>query len=233
LENIEQYGYQIPNFNSKVNLLEHLLNSNDEMSKVLVFAKTKKMADVLFEKMEPKFSEKLGIIHSSKSQNYRFDTVNRFDEGSIRCLIATDIIARGLDVSSVTHVINFDLTDTAEKYIHRIGRTGRSEKKGIAIAFVSEEEAEYLEQIENLMNLKLPILELPEEVELSDELIPLEVPDDYVPFNHHKAKQHEPSGPAFHEKSDKNKKVNNKIRKVEAMKMKYGKPQKRKPKKRK
>lgn len=230
LEHIEQLGYSIQNFNSKANLLERLLSDDTAMTKVLVFAKTKKMADALFERMESVFTEKIGIIHSSKSQNNRFDTVAKFEDGTVRCLIATDIIARGLDVTTVTHVINFDLTDTPEKYIHRIGRTGRSEQKGISISFVSDEDREYLEEIEALMNKQITILDLPIDLELSEELIALEKPSEYVPFNPHKIKKRVPSGPAFHEKKEKNKKVNNKIRKKEKMKLKYGKPIKKRRK---
>jgi len=232
LEHIEQVAFKLPNFNSKANMLELLLKQNQDMSKVLVFVKTKKMADALFDRLSPVFEDALGIIHSSKSQNYRFKTVDQFQDGTCRCLIATDIIARGLDVMAVTHVINFDLTDTPEKYIHRIGRTGRSEMKGIAISFVSEEDSEYQKKIESLMNQSITVRELPEELILSEELIDLEKPIDYVPFDVHKTKKVEPSGPAFHEKKEKNKKVNNKIRHVELMKMKYGKPKKR-PSKRK
>lgn len=227
LENIEQYAYSIPNFNSKANLLELLLQQQPEMSKVLVFAKTKKMADALYERLEPNFPENLGIIHSSKSQNNRFATVDNFQNGTYRCLVATDIIARGLDVSSVTHVINFDLPDTPEQYIHRIGRTGRAERKGITLAFVSEADQEYLQEIEALMELPLETLPLPEDLVLSDELIQLEKPSLYVPFNEHKNRVYVPTGPAFHEKKTKNTKVNKKIRRAEKMRLKYGKPQTR------
>lgn len=227
LENIEQYAYTIPNFNSKANLLELLLQQKTEMAKVLVFAKTKKMADALYERLEPSFPENLGIIHSSKSQNNRFATVDNFQNGTYRCLVATDIIARGLDVSSVTHVINFDLPDTPEQYIHRIGRTGRAERKGITLAFVSEADQEYLQEIEKLMDLTLETLPLPEDVELSEELIQLEKPSLYVPFNEHKNRVYVPTGPAFHEKKSKNTKVNKKIRRAEKMRLKYGKPQTR------
>lgn len=224
LENIEQYGYEVPNFNSKANLLELLLNENEDMQKVLVFVSTKKMADALYERMSPYFEEKTGVIHSSKSQNNRFDSVDKFQDGTYRFLIATDVIARGLDVSLVTHVINFDLTETAEKYIHRIGRTGRAEKKGIAISFVSEQEQSYKTKIEELMSLKIAMLASPENLVITEELIELEKPVVHIPFNNHKMKKIVPSGPAFHEKKEKNKKVNKKIRRAEKMKLKYKKP---------
>ena len=164
LENIEQYAYEAPNFNSKANLLEYLLHDNAGMRKVLVFCATRRLADALYERMEPVFGEQVGIIHSSKSQNYRINSINSFADGTFRFLIATDLVARGIDVSLVTHVINFDLSDTAEKHIHRVGRTGRAEEKGIAISFVSPEETTYKEQVEELMGTGIPIHPVPEQV---------------------------------------------------------------------
>ncbi len=233
LENIEQYAYAVPNFNTKANLLELLLKEHPEMSKVLVFAGTKKLADALYERLAPAFDEEsMGIIHSSKSQNNRFATVEKFQDGTYRFIIATDIIARGLDVSSVTHVINFDLPDTAEKYVHRIGRTGRAEERGVAVSFIREEEdKEYRAAIEELTGLPIPIRPNPEGLEVSDELISLEVEVEHIPFTDPNAKRFEPTGPAFHEKKAKNQKVNRKIRRAEAMKLKYKKPKTRGQKK--
>jgi len=233
LENIDQYIYEAPNFNTKANLLELLLQEDAEMTKVLVFVSTKKMADALYERMSNKdLSEDeldvVGVIHSSKSQNNRFATVNRFMDGTYRYIIATDIIARGLDVYGVSHVINFDLPEIPEKYIHRIGRTGRAEQKGIAISFVSEKEENYKENIEQLMKMTLPLRITPNALVVSSELIQLEKPVEFVPFNNHKMKAHKPSGAAFHEKLDKNKKINNKVRYEEKMKKKYKKQYKKK-----
>ena len=231
LENIEQFYYEVPNFNSKANLLELLLDENPDISKLLVFAGTKKMADALYERMEPKFGEAVGIIHSSKSQNNRFDTVNQFQEGTYRFIISTDVIARGLNVFEVTHIVNFDMPPVAEQYIHRIGRTGRAEKKGVAISFVSEKEKPYQTAIENLMKLEITACPQPENLELSDELIELEIPKEIVPFDNHKNKTHEISNPAFHEKKDKNKKVNTKVHHADKMMKKYGKKKTRGAKK--
>ncbi len=232
LENIDQYSYEAANFNTKANLLELLLEQDKEMQKVLVFVGTKKIADALYERMSKDKGEEeildFGVIHSSKSQNNRFDTVNKFMDGSYRFIIATDVIARGLDVAEVTHVLNFDLPDVAEKYIHRIGRTGRAEQKGIAISFISEKEEVYREQIQKLMGMTIPTRFAPEGLVVSEELIPLEIVPDFIPYNNHKMKSHKPSGDAFHEKLDKNKKVNNKIRHEELMKKKYKKQYKKK-----
>ncbi len=231
LENIEQSAYNVPNFNTKVNFLKLLLNENEEMSKVLVFVSTKKLADLVFERLEEDFGERLGIIHSNKAQNNRFNTVKEFHAGTIRALIATDIVARGIDVSEVTHVINFDVPAVPENYMHRIGRTGRADKNGIAISFVTDKERVFQEQLEELMNQPIPIIDLPENLEISTELIPHEMPTVAMPNMDLKMERREPSGPAFHEKKDKNKKENRKVRYVEKMKAKYKRPIRRKPKK--
>ncbi len=236
LENISQQAYKVPNFNTKANLLELLLDRDEAMAKILVFVSTKKLANALYERMEQKYGEKVGVIHSSKSQNNRFDAVNNFQAGEIRFLINTDIIARGLDVYGITHVINFDLPDNPEKYIHRIGRTGRAEEEGIAISFVAEKDEKLQEQIETLMSKKIDVLECPEDLVFSDELIELEKFVEHIPFDNHKVKRFTPSGPAFHEKKEKNKKVNVRISRDDKMKAKYKKPltrgqKKRKPKK--
>lgn len=224
LENINQHYYAIENFNSKANLLELIMKEDPAMAKVLVFVDTKKLANALYERLHTSFEEKVGIIHSSKSQNFRFNAVESFQNGTFQCLIATDIIARGLDVSSVTHVVNFDLPEHPEKYIHRIGRTGRATQKGVAISFVTEVEEAYKQKIEKLMDLTIPQLELPKHLTLSEELIDLEKFDGELLTNKFLTKEHVPSGPAFHEKKEKNKKVNRKVRHEDLMKLKYKKP---------
>jgi ATP-dependent RNA helicase RhlE len=226
LENIEQIAYKVPNFNSKVNLLTHLLKKDPSMKKVLVFAGTRKMADALYDKVVINFEEKVGVIHSYKAQNNRFNTVNKFEDGTFKFIIATDIVARGLDVSGVTHVVNFDLPNVAEQYIHRIGRTGRAESKGIAISFIAPSDLDSKKEIEALMALKISIIDVPEDVVFSDELIDLEIEKDYVD-EEKTPKSFFEGGGAFHEKSDKNKKVNTKIRHKDLMRAKYGKPKKR------
>ena len=231
LENIDQYYYEAENFNTKANLLKFLFDQDETMSKVLVFAGSKKYADILYQRMEEHYGEEaVRAIHSSKSQNHRFASVEAFQTGDVRILIATDIIARGLDISLVTHVVNFKMTDVPEKYIHRIGRTGRAEQRGVAISFVSEDDQANKQAVEELMNLELTKKAAPEGLVISEELIDLEKPIDFVPFNNHKNKTFVPENPAFHEKSAKNSKTNVVIRKSERMKAKYKKPIKRRPK---
>ncbi len=227
LENIAQFGYHVPNFNTKINLVHTLLETGVDMNKVLIFVESKKFADRLFEQVEPNFPGEVGVIHSNKAQNNRFNTVKSFQSGEYRILIATDIISRGLDISEVTHVINFDTPDVAENYIHRIGRTGRYDKEGISITLISPHEIKFQEEIEKLMNRTITLLDLPEGLEISTELTDDEIPKVVMPNVQIKLPKRDNVGAAFHEKKDKNKKVNNKIRLKEKMHAKYGKPKTR------
>ena len=208
LEQIMQIGYHVPNFYTKINLLTHLLQTDETMDKVLVFIGTKKLADKLFNALSPLFPEQIGIIHSNKSQNFRIRSVEEFREGKFRILIATDIIARGLDISEVSHVINFDTPELPEDYMHRTGRTGRADKEGVAITFISELEQEHQMRIEQMMKKLINLLPLPENLEIVDKLIPEEIPRKGGDINYLVGPSFKDSKGAFHEKKDKNKKVN-------------------------
>ena len=229
LDNIAQSGYRVPNFYSKVNLLTYLLRQPDELTKVLVFVATKHLADQLFAHLERPFPGQVGVIHSNKAQNQRFDAVDQFKAGTYRILIATDIIARGLDVAEVSHVLNFDVPAVPESYIHRIGRTGRADQPGIAITFILEADAEPLTAIQALMHYTIPLLPPPEhdtngDPILTDELTEEEQPTFRMKLPDVKPPKRESSGPAFHDKAPKNQKVN--VRRDHAAEMmeKYGKP---------
>ncbi len=224
LENIQQYAYEAPNFYSKVNLLKLLLAEDPSMTKVLVFAESKSLADQLFEQLEPANEGTAGVIHSNKEQNHRFNTVKQFKDGVYRFIIATDIVARGIDIAEVTHVINFDTPDEPENYMHRIGRTGRADKPGIAITFITPKEKKCQDAIEELMNYHIPIRPLPEHLEISDVLTEDEKPKVYVKEIQLKIPKKEDVGPAFHPKSAKNSKVNFIVRRRDRMMKKYGKP---------
>ncbi|MDQ6469372.1 DEAD/DEAH box helicase [Flavobacterium sp. LHD-80] len=206
LEKITQITYNVPNFNTKVNLLKHLLETNESMHRVLVFVNNKKISDMLHTRIEEHFEGQFGVIHSNKSQNYRLSTMAEFQEGNLRGLITTDIMARGLDISDITHVINFELPEEPELYMHRIGRTGRADATGTAISFVTPREEEFKIETELLMNQELEISDFPEEVEISTKLIEPEKDRQPIKFLMKKVKL-EGEG-AFHEKSKKNKKVN-------------------------
>ncbi|MDD3079959.1 MAG: DEAD/DEAH box helicase [Paludibacter sp.] len=231
LENIKQASVKVPNFNTKINLLEFLLSTNPGFSKVLVFVSTKKMADDVYAQFVEKFPEQIGVIHSNKSQNFRLEAYRSFNANRLRVLIATDLVARGLDFDDVTHVVNFDLPEIAENYIHRIGRTGRADKKGVALTFITKNDTELRKEIESLMDVKIPMMKMPEEVEISDELTEYEMPLVTMKNVLVDVTRPEDGGGAFHEKKDKNKKVNQKIRRAEAMRLKYRKPKTRGQKK--
>ncbi|GAA4455466.1 DEAD/DEAH box helicase [Rurimicrobium arvi] len=231
VELIEQSAYEVPNFYTKINLLTHLLQSDGHMSKVVVFTGTKRLADAVSEAIEPQFPGATAVIHSNKEQNKRFQAVNDFASGKVRVLIATDIVSRGIDISDVSHVINFDLPDEPEQYIHRIGRTGRADKKGIAISFITPWDVTYRAAIETLMKQPIPEIPFPESVTVSDELTEEENPKRFVPNIALRLPSREGAGAAFHEKKAKNLKVNVKVSHKDKMREKYGKPKKRPPKK--
>ncbi|SCX88221.1 ATP-dependent RNA helicase RhlE [Nonlabens sp. Hel1_33_55] len=207
LENIEQTSYPVPNFYTKANLLMHLLSDASVFSKVLVFVPNKKSADRLQEVMSPHYGSEIAVIHSNKTQNYRLRSIELFDSGTSRILIATDVMARGLDLSKVSHVINLDVPRFPENYMHRIGRTGRAEEKGKSILFFTEDEEQNKEAIESLMNQPIEVLDFPEEVEISKQKTPEESPVLRETHNPHKIIEEE-RGDSFHEKKDKNKKEN-------------------------
>lgn len=227
LENIEQQLYEVPNFYTKVNLLKHLLEDREKFHKVLIFAGNKKIADRLFENLSPLFPEECTVIHSNKTQNYRLRSIRQFGDGFCRILVATDVMARGLDIELVSHVINFDTPAYPENYMHRIGRTGRAEKAGNSILLSTPSEQEDLEKIEALMDMKIPVTPLPEEVPVSTELIPEEQPVAPEIYNPLKNSDEDQPGPAFHEKKEKNQKVNLGGSYRREIKKKYKKPKTR------
>ncbi|TVZ17256.1 DEAD/DEAH box helicase [Maribacter sp. MAR_2009_72] len=226
LENIKQLGYATPNFYTKVNLLVHLLQNETEFHKVLVFVSSKRSADLLFKEMAEFFSEEICIIHSNKTQNYRLRSITQFDEGKNRILVTTDVMARGLDLQEISHVINFDTPVYPENYMHRIGRTGRAEKEGTSILLYTPAETEYKEAIEALMGQEIPLKTLPEDVEIATKLTYDEQPKHRERENPLHINEEE-RGASFHEKSEKNKKQNQGGSYKRIIKKKYSKPKTR------
>lgn len=206
LEKIKQLGYHVPNFLTKINLLKHLLEENEKMNRVLVFVNNKKTADILMEQIDEAFPGQFGVIHSNKSQNYRLNTMATFQDGGLRGIVTTDVMARGLDISDVSHVINMEFPEVEEQYIHRIGRTGRADKTGIAISFIGPKEEELQIEAELLMEKEIEILSMPEHIEIAERLLEFEKERKKVKFLLKKPKLD--GAGAFHDKKDKNKKVN-------------------------
>jgi len=154
-DTIEQCVY-IVDKGDKKSLLNHVLKDK-EIKRVLVFTRTKHGADKVVKDLQ-----KIGItaaaIHGNKSQNARQKALSDFKSSQIRVLVATDIAARGIDVDNLTHVINYELPNIPESYVHRIGRTGRAGASGRAIAFCDEEEKEFLRDIQKLIGKKVPVV---------------------------------------------------------------------------
>jgi ATP-dependent RNA helicase RhlE len=154
-ETIEQNLYYVDKGN-KMALLQHILDSSGKGS-VLVFTRTKHGADKVCKLLNKK-SVVAQAIHGNKAQNARQNALNNFKSGKTRILVATDIAARGIDVDQLELVINFEIPNIAETYVHRIGRTGRAGNSGLAISFCDAEERAYIRDIEKLTGVKIPVV---------------------------------------------------------------------------
>lgn len=149
--------YPVPQ-HLKAGLLMQLLKRTDTNS-VLIFARTKHRAQKLSKQIDGA-GFRVTSLHGDRSQGQRQEALNGFKRGHYQILVATDIAARGLDVESISHVINYDIPDTADAYIHRIGRTGRMERKGDAFTLVTPDDHEMVRELEKIMGQKLPKLTL-------------------------------------------------------------------------
>lgn len=171
LEQIDQFAFPVPNYHTKVNLLELLLKDEESFTKCLIFVRSRRRADMLIDELKERGIVKLGVIHANKAQNTRLSTTESFEKGEIQHLIATDLFARGIDITGISHVINFDMPEDSEFYMHRMGRTGRAEESGTTISFYDEKEELLLTDAEQYMNIKVQRLDLPEELTISDVLL--------------------------------------------------------------
>ena len=154
-ELVKQQLYYVEK-SKKKNLLLYLLQ-NKELQSVLVFTRTKHLANRVVKDLIANHVPSLAI-HGNKSQNQRIEALNAFKKGKIRVLVATDIAARGIDIDDLSHVINYDLPNIAETYVHRIGRTGRAGASGVAISFCDNEERAYLKDIKKLINREIEMI---------------------------------------------------------------------------
>ena len=212
VETVEQFRYFTPNLRTKLNLLGDLLKDEESFHRIIVFTRTKKNANQIFEHLQKQTSGDIRLIHSNKSQNARINSFNAFKEGNVRILVATDVMARGIDIDEVSHVINFDVPIVHEDYVHRIGRTGRAFKTGCAITFSTKSEKYHIQKIEDKIRMKIPFVSIPEHIEVPE-----------TPFEENQAMEREidrqkrKEDPnyqgAFHEKKDYKIKQKNKSRK--------------------
>jgi len=151
--NIEQRLHFVDDMTHKNKLLEHLLIAPD-MNQAIIFTSTKRHADVLAEDLYAA-GHKTAALHGDMTQGARNRTLTKLRQGDVKVLVATDVAARGIDVQGISHVINYDLPKFAEDYVHRIGRTGRANNKGIAISFASNMDRHLLRKIEQYTGQKL------------------------------------------------------------------------------
>lgn len=155
-ETIQQYLYYT-NKSSKKDLLLHIIQ-NSKINHVLLFSRTKHGADKIVRNLK-KQKIKSAAIHGDKAQNQRQKALKQFKAGELTVLVATDIAARGIDIDKLNYVINYDMPNVAESYVHRIGRTGRAGKEGIAISMCEPEENAYIRDIEKLINQEIFVVQ--------------------------------------------------------------------------
>ncbi len=166
-ETIGQVKYHVPNIKTKINLLEHLL-ANEEINRAIIFTRSRKNAESVFSFLDRKHMGEIRVIHANKGQNTRINSMEDFKGGEVRILVATDVASRGLDVTMVSHVINFDVPLIYEDYVHRIGRTGRATQEGKAITFVNPAEIYHFDRIEDIIRMRVDLLPIPGVVDVPD-----------------------------------------------------------------
>lgn len=154
-ENIEQRLHYVDNVNHKHSILEHLL-TDPELNQAIVFTSTKFYADQLLDKLL-ELGHNAAALHGDMNQRQRSRTIAQMRKGEIRVLVATDVAARGIDVQTISHVINFDLPNCAEDYVHRIGRTGRAGCKGIALSFAAPKDMPLVDRVERFTGQKIAL----------------------------------------------------------------------------
>ena len=154
-DTIQQYLYTT-NKNNKKELLLHILKDS-KLDQVLLFSRTKHGADKIVRNLKKK-NINCAAIHGDRSQNQRQRALKDFKDGKIRMLVATDIAARGIDISKLRYVINYDISNEPETYVHRIGRCGRAGEEGISISICEPEENAYIRNIEKLIKQKIKVI---------------------------------------------------------------------------
>ena len=195
---VQQFVYEVPNLRMKLALLEHLLKS-PEFARVMIFVKTKENATQIFKYLERKELGEIRLLHSNKAQNARLNAMSDFRSGDVQILISTDVSARGIDVFEVSHVINFNVPSHYEDYVHRIGRTGRAFKTGVAMSFMDVSEKYHIEKIERLIRQHIERLPLPESIEQFETPKP-EFQDQMREIDRQKRLENPEFKGAFHEK---------------------------------
>ncbi len=198
VQTVQQTLYHVPNFKTKINLLGYLLQTT-ELSKAIIFVRTKESADNIYKFIHRKITTSLRVIHANKGQNTRINSMEAFKDDEVKLLVATDVASRGIDITQVSHVINFDVPIIYEDYVHRIGRTGRAGHAGKAFTFATDPELRHIEKIEKLIKMKIPTAALPPEVYIEE--TPFEEAQDMAREIDNLRKKEDPTFQgAFHDK---------------------------------
>lgn len=200
-EMVTQALYEVPNFRTKINLLSYLLEDKDAFTRVLVFTRSREVAGLVHQNLLNRVvpEAELRVIHANKGQNTRINAMEAFREGNIRVMVATDVVARGIDITEVSHVINFDVPLIYEDYVHRIGRTGRANTVGNAITFMTIADEYHIRKIEAMIRMEIPRAEFPDDVYIAE--TPFQERQDMLREIDNQRRKEDPTFKgAFHEK---------------------------------
>ncbi len=205
-QTVDQQLYHVPNIKTKINLLKKLLEEEGDIKKLIIFCKTRTAAEDVYKFLVRRYSEnEVKVLHANKGQNTRINSINAFKNDEVKILVATDVASRGIDVSDVSHVINFDVPVVIEDYVHRIGRTGRAYQSGTAITFCNPAEEYYISKIEKLIRQPIPVKDIPEDVFIEE--TPYEERQDQArEIDTQKRRENPDFKGAFHEKKTLNQK---------------------------
>ena len=199
-QTVVQQLYHVPNVKTKINLLKKLLDIENDIKKLIIFCKTRTAAEDVFKFLLRKYGEnEVKVLHANKGQNTRINSINSFKNDEVKILVATDVASRGIDVSDVSHVINFDVPVVIEDYVHRIGRTGRAYQSGTAVTFCNPAEEYYIRKVEKLIRQSIPVINIPDDVFI--EATPYEEKQDQAKEIDMQKRREDPDFKgAFHEK---------------------------------
>lgn len=201
VEELKHFWMRVPNFRTKLNLLLHFLERND-WNRVMVFCSTKDAANRVFGFLSRKELGEVRILHANKAQNTRIHAMEDFEEGKVRILVTTDVTSRGIDVQDVSHVVNFNVPKSSEDYLHRVGRTARIKKEGMAISFADKAEELLIKKIKKDLNEEIPEKDCPKNVE-EGQFLPGEQKEIAREQDRIKQKQNPEYRGAFHKKKRK------------------------------
>lgn len=201
VKEVRQIWYPVANFRTKLNLLLHLFEE-ESWSRVIVFCRTKDAAERVYKFLDRSEIGHVRVLHGNKGQNTRINALDSFKNGDVRILVTTDVTSRGIDVDRVSHVINFEVPKVPEDYIHRIGRTARINREGVAVSFVTELERYYLSRIEKFIEADIEENPLPKAVN-NGAWLPGEKQDLAREIDHFKRRADPTFKGAFHERKRK------------------------------